>query len=251
MTPTVQSLQQQLQRLRAAHASGALSEPEHAAAKAPLERQLLDLLIAEPAAEHRRKRPGKVLWAGLAALAVVLAGAGTWWTTLSGRASQPPPPAAAASAPAAPDNEQITAMVERLAARLKDKPDDATGWAMLGRSYMALNRPADALLAYRTAVKLKPQDASALADLADVLALTQGSELAGEPTRLIDQALAIEPDNLKALALAGAAAYNRRDFRQAVTYWDRVVKVGPADNPMVEQARSGAASARELGKPPS
>jgi cytochrome c-type biogenesis protein CcmH len=99
-------------------------------------------------------------------------------------------------------------------------------------------------------LKLKPKDAGALADVADVLALTQGSKLDGEPTRLIEQALAIDPDNIKALALAGAAAYNRGDFKTAVKHWDRVVALGPADNPMVEQARQGAISARDLAKLP-
>jgi cytochrome c-type biogenesis protein CcmH len=133
-------------------------------------------------------------------------------------------------------------MVEGLAARLKQQPDDAAGWAMLGRSYMAMDRPADALLAFQNVLRLKPNDAGALADLADTLAVTQGSKLDGEPTRLIEQALAIDPNHLKALALAGAAAYNRGDFKTAVRHWDRVVQIGPADQPMVEQARQGAIS---------
>jgi cytochrome c-type biogenesis protein CcmH len=247
MISKVQTLSEQLQRLRAAHASGALAEADYSQARAPLERQLVDLLIAEPLpAAPRRLRPW--LGAGLGGvLLLAVAAGGTWWTRTP--APMVAAPAAAASA-AAPGQEQIVAMVEGLAARLKQQPDDAAGWAMLGRSYMALNRPADALAAYRAALKLKPKDAGALADVADLLALTQGSQLDGEPTRLIEQALAIDPDHLKALALAGAAAYNRGDFKAAVRHWDRVVSIGPADNPMVEQARQGALSARQLGKLP-
>lgn len=141
-------------------------------------------------------------------------------------------------------------MVASLAARLKQQPDDAAGWAMLGRSYMAMDRPADALAAFQAVLRLTPNDAGALADVADTLAVTQGSKLEGEPLRLIEQALVINPNHVKALALAGAAAYNRGDFKTAVKYWDRVVQIGPADQPMVEQARQGAISARELGKLP-
>jgi cytochrome c-type biogenesis protein CcmH len=97
---------------------------------------------------------------------------------------------------------------------------------------------------------LRPDDAGALADAADVLALTQGSRLDGEPMRLIEKALAIDPDHLKALALAGAAAYNRGDFDTAIRHWERVVQIGPADQPMVEQARQGVISARELARRP-
>jgi cytochrome c-type biogenesis protein CcmH len=251
---TIESLTQQLQRLRAAHDSGALAEAEYNEARAPLERQLVDLLITGPlpAAPGRR---GPWLGAGLGVLVLAIGAGGFWWFTRgSAPAAVPvaaaPAPASAGSAPAAPGPAEINAMVEGLAARLKQQPDDAAGWAMLGRSYMALNRPADALAAFQAVLKLKPKDPGALADVADMLAVTQGSKLEGEPMRLIEQALAIDPNHLKALALAGAAAYNRGDFKTAVQHWDRVVQIGPADQPMVEQARQGAISARELGKLP-
>ena len=248
MNTTIHSLTEQLQRLRAAQASGALAEAEYTLARAPLERQLVDLLIAAPSpAAPRRGRP----WLGASlGLLVVAVGAGGYWWTRPAPIPVAASPAAAASAPAAPGPEEIAAMVEGLAARLKQQPDDAAGWAMLGRSYMAMDRPADALVAFQNVLRLKPNDAGALADLADTLAVTQGSKLDGEPTRLIEQALTIDPNHLKALALAGAAAYNRGDFKTAVRHWDRVVQIGPADQPMVEQARQGAISARELGKLP-
>ena len=37
----------------------------------------------------------------------------------------------------------IESMVERLASRLEQQPDDAEGWARLGRSYMVLQQPAE------------------------------------------------------------------------------------------------------------
>ncbi len=52
----------------------------------------------------------------------------------------------------------INAMVERLAARLVQQPDDAEGWTRLGRSYMVLNQPDKARDAYARAVKLRPDD---------------------------------------------------------------------------------------------
>jgi cytochrome c-type biogenesis protein CcmH len=253
MNTTIDSLTQQLQRLRAAHASGALAEAEYTLARAPLERQLVDLLITGPlpAAPGRR---GPWVGAGLGALVVAIGAGGYWWTRGSTPTAAPvaaaPAPAPAGSAPSAPGPAEINAMVEGLAARLKQQPDDAAGWAMLGRSYMAMNRPADALAAFQAVLRLKPDDPGALADVADMLAVAQGSKLEGEPMKLIEKALAIDPDHLKALALAGAAAYNRGDFKTAVKHWDRVVQIGPADQPMVEQARQGAISARDLGKLP-
>jgi cytochrome c-type biogenesis protein CcmH len=61
----------------------------------------------------------------------------------------------------------IESMVERLAARLEQQPDDAEGWARLGRSYMVLNQPAKARDAYTRAVKLRPDDAALSRALAE------------------------------------------------------------------------------------
>jgi cytochrome c-type biogenesis protein CcmH len=68
--------------------------------------------------------------------------------------------AAQALAGATADDRQamINAMVERLAARLVQQPDDAEGWTRLGRSYMVLNQPDKARDAYARAVKLRPDD---------------------------------------------------------------------------------------------
>ena len=60
-----------------------------------------------------------------------------------------------------------------------------------------------------------------LADHADVLAMLQGRSLTGEPTQLAERALQLDPKNLKALALAGSAAFERKDYKTALAYWGR------------------------------
>jgi cytochrome c-type biogenesis protein CcmH len=81
--------------------------------------------------------------------------------------------------------------------------------------------------AYAQAITLSPANAQLLADRADVLAMLQGQSAAGEPTRLVEQALKLEPDNLKALALAGSAAFERKDFAAATRYWSRARALAP------------------------
>ena len=119
---------------------------------------------------------------------------------------------------------------------------------MLGRSYMVTGRPELALAAYEHVLKLKPDDAGAMADYADVLAVKQGRSFEGEPMKWIDKALKRDPDQLKALSLAGTAAFNRADYALAVRHWDHAVRVGPPGHPIVLQASSGAAEARQRGK---
>jgi cytochrome c-type biogenesis protein CcmH len=145
-----------------------------------------------------------------------------------------------------PSPEQIAEMVQRLADRLKDRPEDAEGWTMLSRSYLVLGRLEEAAQASERVLKLTPNDAQALADHADVLAMRAGRVLDGEPMKLIERALKLDPDNLKALALAGAAAFDRGDGNEAARLWDRVALLGPPGSPVVQQAREGAAEARKM-----
>jgi len=263
MAESAKLIRQQLQQLRSLHASGVLSDAEYAESCAPLERKLAGGSVppeaaAKPQADAAARPPPR-LWAALGAVAVLIAAAGYFWTGAPDQINQVPSgfgdqaasgAEAAASAPHALDSAQFAALIERLAARMKEHPDDADGWSMLGRSYMAMGREDEALVAFEHAVKLLPNDASRLADYADALAVKNGRSLEGEPTKFIERALKADPDNLKALTLAGTAAFNRGDYAKAVQYWDRAVTVGPPDSPIVEQARSAAAEARERGKLP-
>lgn len=53
----------------------------------------------------------------------------------------------------------VSSMVDGLAARLEENPDDAKGWLLLARSYQHMNRPDDAAFAYAKAVALGEHDA--------------------------------------------------------------------------------------------
>lgn len=151
----------------------------------------------------------------------------------------------AALAPANAQAPDVQAMVDRLAARLQKEPDNGPGWQMLAKSHAALGRFADAAGAYAKAAALLPADAGLLADYADVLAMTQSGSFGGEPVRLIQKALAIDPNHPKALALAGTEAYRRGDYGNALRYWNRALETLPADSDLAASVRSGIAEAEK------
>ncbi len=156
------------------------------------------------------------------------------------------PPAMAATDGTPPDARQIEAMVTALARRLKTEPDNAEGWLMLARSYAVLGRLSDANAALGKAGTLKPDDANVLTEMADVLGEMQDRSLAGEPRRLLERALQADPRHVKALALAGGAAFQAGEFATARGYWNRLLAVVPADSEIAKVVHSSAAEAERL-----
>jgi cytochrome c-type biogenesis protein CcmH len=142
--------------------------------------------------------------------------------------------------------EQIDAMVAKLAERMKQNPDDLQGWIMLARSTKALRRLDEAAEAYRNVMRLGGEkNPDLLADYADLLAVRAGGNLEGEPLKLVQQALSLDPDHVTALALAGSAAYTRSDHAAALDYWGRLLKLLPAES---DEARSLSTALDEIRK---
>ncbi|MBW8830680.1 MAG: c-type cytochrome biogenesis protein CcmI [Burkholderiales bacterium] len=158
-----------------------------------------------------------------------------------------PPMSAASRAEAM---AKINVLVDKLLTHLKEQPDDADGWQMLARTYAAMGKQADANQAFNTAEKLRPNDATLLSDHAVAVALSNNRKLEGEPTQLIERALKADPKHPKALALAGTAAFERKDYKGAVRYWEDLAKVEPADSPFAEQIRASIAEARQMASMP-
>lgn len=145
--------------------------------------------------------------------------------------------------------QQILSMVEGLARRLEKNPQDAEGWVMLGRSYTALDRFPDATVAYARATELVANDAQLWSDYADVQAMANGRRLQGKPEEFIRKALKIDPDNRKALALAGTAAFEVHNYLVAVEHWERLLKLLPADSEGYQSVFASINEARSLAVP--
>lgn len=260
MPAELQRVLDQIEQIEQAHRQGTLSEDVYAEAKQRLNAALMAAVSPPPAAPEPAAAPKpRARWvsrqgAVLVAAAVALGGVGYAWKGSPHIGTAPPAgwgavsgaPQAAASAPHALGNEAMVGMVQSLATKLKAKPDDAEGWAMLARSYTTLGQVADSLPAYAQALKLAPKDAELMADYADALALQQGRQLSGEPMVWVKKALAQDPRQPKALLLAGTEAFNRQDLAAAVKFWEQVVASGPVGSGLVEQARNGLDDARKM-----
>ena len=94
---------------------------------------------------------------------------------------------------------------------------------------------------------LKGDDPQLLADYADLMAFQNDRKLAGEPTQLIDRALKLDPNHPKALALAGSAAFDRKDFAGAVRHWELLARLSPPGSEFLTELQGGIDEARKLG----
>jgi len=147
----------------------------------------------------------------------------------------------------ATSQEQVLAMVTRLAERMRTTPEDTDGWIMLGRSYAAIGRFADAAAAYERVAEQRPDDARLLADSADVAAMAQGRRFEGKPEALIRRALAADPNNIKALSLAGTVEYDRGNFAAAIAHWRRILPLVPPGSEAERTVRASIAEAETRG----
>lgn len=239
-------LREQLAALDAELGSGALDPEQHRLARIEIERRALE---EEQAGEQAPvpKRAGKTaVGIGLFIPLFVFV---VYALVGDPQAMLPQSESVAAGPAGEVSMAQIESMVEKLAQRLETKTTAEAGddkaWTMLARSFAALQRYPEASRAYGRARALSPDDAQLLADHADVLAMLQGQSVRGEPRKLIDRALQLDPKNLKALALAGSAAFELKDYATALKYWGEALRVAPAGSEFAAGLESSMQQARE------
>jgi cytochrome c-type biogenesis protein CcmH len=142
--------------------------------------------------------------------------------------------------------EHAESALKELEEKVAAKPDDPSALYQLAHAYTEFGRFADAAKAYDRLTRMVPNEAQLWADYAEVMAMASGNTLKGAPTKLLDKALALDPDNLKALAFSGSAAMERGEYKITVRQWERLLKLLPKENENVSAVENGIAQARAL-----
>jgi cytochrome c-type biogenesis protein CcmH len=136
-----------------------------------------------------------------------------------------------ADIPQAGAGSSIEDMVSSLAQRLEQHPDDLNGWKMLGRSYVQTGNFPGAIAAFERAVEMEGgRNGNTLADLGEVILMSDHRRPSDRASQLFENALALAPDNQKALFYGGMAAIERGDKELGATRWERLLANSPPEN---------------------
>lgn len=129
-----------------------------------------------------------------------------------------------AAAPTSRDSPAISALKERV----DQAPADTQAWVDLGDGYAAAERFADARDAYREAIRLSGGgDDNIRLAFAEASILLDRSALTGEAGQIVDEVLARDPVNAKALWYGGMAALSQGNADVARARWSRLLELSP------------------------
>lgn len=209
---------------------------------------------ARPRGAAPKRRPRRARWPLVVSVVVLCAAlaALAWIGVRLATRSSPVSVAASAPMPAASTNappgrvlaaDRVQRMIDEMTERTRKDPKDSSAWALLANSYAMAGRLDDAVRAHERLSELLPNDPQVLTDHADVLAASKGRHFEGEPKRLLERALALDPKNVKALLLLGTEAFDRRDYATAIRHWQRARELA-GDTELARQIDSGLAEAR-------
>src|SRR3954463_6236465 len=184
-------------------------------------------LIAVPLLKPKPVEYSPAPWAALIAAGVLVIGSAVLYVRMTNWSWNPK---------ATEDTPQT--MVARLARRLEQNPDNLEGWLMLGRSYTQLQEFQLATRAFQRADRLAGgKSAEALIGQAEALARSDEAELDGRAGKLIEQALALDPNSGKALFFGAAVAMRKGELPLAKERFTKLLALDPPVNikPLIQK----------------
>ena len=229
-----QALKAQMAVIDAQISTGGIGAAEADALRVEVMRQLLSQEApAAPRLKPLNKRVVLGLAVGLVA-AVALAA-----LALHAKVGPPASPAMT-QAPSSvhPGGGDIGQMIGQLEAKLKQSPNDAQGWGMLGWSYFQTGRFADAADAYGRAAALDPNDAESLSAEGESLVRASGSQVTPAALEAFHKAAAVDPGDPRARYFLAVAKDQQGDHKGAMDDWIALLRTAPQGAPWAAEVRA-------------
>jgi cytochrome c-type biogenesis protein CcmH len=132
----------------------------------------------------------------------------------------------------------VSTMIARLENHLREAPNDAEGWRMLGWSYRSTGRSADAAGAYARAISLDPSNADYLSSRGEALVDAARGEVSADALADFQAAAKIDPADPQTRYFLALWKDQQGQHDQAMAEWISLLKSAPPDAPWVSEVRA-------------
>jgi len=171
---------------------------------------------------------------GFARLALIgAAGVAIVAVAVRHRAATPAPETPAA----APATGDLAQMVPQIEARLRDKPDDKTGWRMLAMAQFNLARFPDAARSYARAAALDPDNAELWSSLGEALVYAHRNGVDADAAHAFERAHQLDPKDARARYFLAVRRDISGDHKGAVDDWIALLHDAPPGAPWEDSVR--------------
>ena len=152
-----------------------------------------------------------------------------------------------------PSGQSIEQLLSRAEAQLARNPDDVKGWSVVAPVYMRLGRVEDAVLAYRNAVRLKPDDVDLKTALGEAMVVAGQGIVTEDAKHWFVEAVRLKPDDAKARFFLAIAMGQEGKLQEAADAWRSLISEAPQEAPWlpVAKAQLGQVMAQLSGTSPS
>ncbi|MFD2654188.1 c-type cytochrome biogenesis protein CcmI [Brucella rhizosphaerae] len=232
----------QLREVEADAARGMIDAPSAEQARIEISRRILNAekASAESVANIRKARSGRML-ALAAVLAVPLIAWGVY--PLFGAPDTPSMPLAARLANS-PQNSSVDELIARAEAHLAQNPGDARGWDVLAPIYLRIGRGADAVNAYRSAIRLEGENFQRILGLGEALIAVSGGPITAEAEGLFEKAALLEPEDIRPQYYLAQGEMQDGNADGAIKRLQTVLDKAPDDAPWRKQVEETIARIR-------
>ena len=212
-------------------ARGAINALEATEARAEIGRRILKSADKGDGAAHARAgQAGRVI-ATLAILAVPLASWGIYTAIGSPHLPAQPLSARLSANPAENTVQELIARAER---HLAENPEDGRGWEVVAPIYQRLGDSEGASIAWQQAIRLLGSTAAREVAHGEAIASVANGAITQEAKAAFNRALALEPQNIKARFLLGAALVQEGHNDEAIAVLRAILPDVPASSPWQE-----------------
>ncbi|MER8926777.1 c-type cytochrome biogenesis protein CcmI [Mesorhizobium sp. M0859] len=144
-----------------------------------------------------------------------------------------------------PTDSSVDELIARAEAHLAANPSDGRGWDVLAPVYLRMQRYADAVTAYRNAIRLDGDSAARQAGLGEAIANAAGGIVSAEAQAAFEAALKLDPANPKASFYLAMGMAQEGRIAEATAAWQKMLAALPQGSPWrgaVEQALAESAA---------